>query len=123
MGDIYKIAIKLLVWLSDADEYSELGVRTTVAIASAGASFESRRSWKGSRIDVPDFDALAAGMDRAFATLPDPKTTYNAMVALLRRLWYERVWVFQELCSAKAVDVQVGPTTCFGVMSSLLMMF
>lgn len=108
MAKIYETANDVIVWLGVADQHTELGVAATVDIASAGATLASRRSWHSERIDVPDINVLRGRLDQVFADL-HPAIAYEAMCSLFRRPWFTRVWVFQEICSAKHVKVQIGP--------------
>jgi hypothetical protein len=94
MGDIYRLAACVLVWLGPASADSSLAMQTI--------------SYLGSQVDV-DFnantsyaaaDAEEDGWYLSGVALPYPRTTWNAIASLLDRDWFKRVWIWQEILLA-----------------------
>lgn len=103
----------MIIWLGEADEQTDLGVRATDAIASTAASLESRRGWKQDRAFQIDWPTFNWRMTELNVSLPPLKVSYEAMSSIFRRPWFDRVWVFQELCMADNVEVVIGPYRLF----------
>ena len=83
MGGIYSGASEVCVWLGDAGDYSDLAL-----------SFVSRV------VNLDDFDRLVA----------DPRTPHEwtALSDLMKREWFSRRWVVQEIALAKSARLYCG---------------
>ncbi|KAF4535920.1 Heterokaryon incompatibility protein [Lasiodiplodia theobromae] len=89
MGDIYRCARRVIVWLGPESDTS-------------GAAFQLMRN----KPDVPDFDnATPQEIKRFWASFVPGLLSFCRLV---RRPWFKRVWCIQELALARAVDFQCG---------------
>ena len=84
MGDIYQRALKVLVWLGQAEDYSDLAMDL---IANMG------------HIDLNNIPEMIE--DR------DTRKAWDALLQLFRRPWWTRSWVLQEIAVALS-DPLVG---------------
>ncbi|KAK3339865.1 heterokaryon incompatibility protein-domain-containing protein, partial [Lasiosphaeria hispida] len=79
MANIYAKAGRVLVWLGEAAKDSDQAIE----------------------------DIRAAGSQERYEPSPD-KTRQEAIFSLLRRTWFERVWVLQEVAAARQVLIKCG---------------
>ncbi|KAH8748692.1 heterokaryon incompatibility protein-domain-containing protein [Hyaloscypha sp. PMI_1271] len=84
MDQIYGNATKVCIWLGESDEKSVKALKFIRTIV--------QRLW--------DFEELCNNKDLA----PD----WEALISLMRRKWFSRRWVLQEIALAKAGDVYCG---------------
>ena len=84
MGDIYRRALKVLVWLGQAEDYSDLAMDL---VANMG------------HIDLGNIPEVIE--DR------DTRKAWDALFQLFRRPWWTRSWVLQEIAVARS-DPLVG---------------
>jgi hypothetical protein len=99
MGDIYSLAERVIVWLGEGSEYSDLGfdamaeyLQISNAVCSAAA---------------PGTDSLAEGLAE-FLALPNMDNRLVGIVALYIRPWWRRMWTAQEIGLAREIEVQYG---------------
>jgi hypothetical protein len=106
MGDIYRNATQVDVWLGSESGDSEVAVNLvhsiTVDLVRAGP--EDRAHWGEHAHTVLPGSETA----RLFA---DPDELYPEIVALkrlCRRTWFTRLWIYQEFHLSKAAIVFIG---------------
>ena len=98
MGDIYQSARKVLIWLGPNSHDSALAIETLNSL--------------GRRI-VVDWDALSiqpkalADADWTNLNIPLPydENTWRSINAFLRRSWFKRLWVWQEVLLALRAEM------------------
>lgn len=86
LPDIFKYASRVIVWLGDEDESS----RSVV-------------DFVGKVRDLENFDALVKN--------DDTPQQWDSLVAFLRRPWFSRRWVFQEIILAREAIIYCGSQT------------
>lgn len=102
MGDLYKAAHRVVVWLGAASEDSALACS---ALAYLGAQMVVTKDNRGLR--HPE----AVEKDWCFARheLPYEELTWQAIHSLLARPWFERLWIWQEIVLAdERATIQCG---------------
>jgi hypothetical protein len=111
MGDIYSEALKVIAWLGPVNDNSGLAFALVRNIADRGTATDvvEARKWIESILS-----------DEAFHYL------WLAFVHLLKRTWWRRTWVLQELSQGKDLEVWCGTAQldwlifdgAFGVLTS-----
>jgi hypothetical protein len=109
MGNIYKNATQVDVWLGPESEDSEVavGLVHSITVDSVRAGPKERAQWGEDTLTVLPGSETA----RLFA---DPDELYPKIVAfkrLCRRPWFTRVWIYQEFHLSKAAVAFVGRRT------------
>ncbi|KAF4627488.1 hypothetical protein G7Y89_g10667 [Cudoniella acicularis] len=96
MREIYAQAAKVVIWLGEpADAKWAIYLLNELRFLKLAAGPEKCMRW----------------VDRQRSVILDSEITaakWRAFLELLNHPWFERVWVIQELASAKAVDVSYG---------------
>ena len=102
MDTIYRRSRRIVVWLGLKDSSSDLALSTLTYI---GAQIEwTQENW---RIRSPDAEQVDWYKSRY--ALPYDQGTFDAILQLLRRPWFDRLWVMQEIqLSNKFAIVQCG---------------
>jgi Heterokaryon incompatibility protein (HET) len=96
MRDIYAKAEKVVVWLGEpADAKSAMFLLTELRFLKWATHPEEWARWLDMQRSVILESNLAA-------------TKWKAFLELLNHPWFERVWVIQELASARSVDIIYG---------------
>ncbi|PWY96151.1 HET-domain-containing protein [Aspergillus sclerotioniger CBS 115572] len=85
MAEIYSKASRVIVWLGDAQDNGDQALEE-IRLAAAGALTEPALS----------------------------KSAEQAILALLQRPWFERIWVLQEVAAARNILVRCGCTEIDG---------
>ncbi|OCK73148.1 HET-domain-containing protein [Lepidopterella palustris CBS 459.81] len=88
MAEIYAKALRVVVWLGNADNCSDQALEV---IRLAGER--------------------SAGLSIAEAA---PKSTPESVLQLLKRPWFRRIWVLQEMAAAQHVQIMCGSTKIDG---------
>ncbi|KAK3343623.1 heterokaryon incompatibility protein-domain-containing protein, partial [Lasiosphaeria hispida] len=72
--------------------------------------------WLGEAADGSDqaLEAIRAAADEQPANFPVDKTNWGAILTLLDRGWFERIWVLQEVAAARHVLIKCGPAEIDG---------
>jgi hypothetical protein len=101
MGEIYSKAASTRVWLGEARRSTGTAFSTIERLASTvdvpAKDLNSREWWAQSR-------------ENGVFDLSDAER--EALNSLIRRGWFDRTWILQEVALAQAVVVQCGQYTC-----------
>ncbi|KAG7112547.1 Heterokaryon incompatibility protein 6 like [Verticillium longisporum] len=93
-ASVYKEAVRVMIWLGLSSHDSALAIH---ALSNLGAQVIVRAdSWSCSAPDATEAD----WHDRN-VLLPYDKATWLAIDSLLKRAWFSRIWIVQELHLAK----------------------
>ncbi|XXH05964.1 hypothetical protein Hte_012407 [Hypoxylon texense] len=104
MKDIYSKASRVLIWLGEERDESDRGIAAALHIAYTCRQYIS----DGGSLDKMSFnDELARKLFGKF-TDPSEFSRLSAFAKLVRRLWFTRVWVVQELALATEATVYCG---------------
>ncbi|KAF2720235.1 HET-domain-containing protein [Polychaeton citri CBS 116435] len=90
MGNIYRLAREVIVWLGPEQDNSKLAIST---LTHLGCQLE--RLEDGDRTNPPDCDQPT--WSRPSVVLPYDDVTWEAVASLLRRQWFRRLWTWQEV--------------------------
>ncbi|KAI4864873.1 HET-domain-containing protein [Hypoxylon rubiginosum] len=104
MKDIYSKASRVLIWLGEERDESDRGITTALHIAHTCRQYIS----DGGSLENMSFnDELARKLFGKF-TDPSEFSRLSAFAKLVKRLWFTRVWVVQELALATEATVYCG---------------
>ncbi|KAI1735446.1 heterokaryon incompatibility protein-domain-containing protein [Xylaria scruposa] len=107
MKDIYSLARRTVIWLGEESENSTLALDTLRHFGTQVEIFATET-------EIRQGDCPGATMVEWFkpnCPLPYDEATWRSIEAILRRSWFERVWVLQEaLLSGPKAVVQCGRT-------------
>lgn len=92
MGDVYSLANRVVVWLGPREEKSNYALRLMETLASK-VDINWLTSTMKPSVQSKDEPEWA---DRDLP-LPYQREEYSAIYALIRRQWFERLWVRQEI--------------------------
>jgi hypothetical protein len=108
MGNIYRQASKVLVWLGGASKVEEEALRALPAVVTALDEAEpSLGLWNAHHNPSEKMDTIFTELG-----LPDPKSdAWPTIYGLFRRSWFQRLWVLQEIALAKRIEVLCGSVT------------
>jgi hypothetical protein len=90
MGQIYRLAQKVGVWIGPEREDSDLAMSTLEHLGMQ-VEITNKGSW---RVIAPA--CLKPTWSRTAIPLPYDSDTWNSIAALLERPWFKRLWVWQE---------------------------
>lgn len=97
MKNIFPMASKVLVWLGEADEKTDLAIKVIDIWANFNRQYRS------------DSDATRfSKFEERFAFKPDYRDTLEAVAALTFRPWFDRCWTFQEIILSRQAELNVG---------------
>jgi Heterokaryon incompatibility protein (HET) len=107
MGDIYKRAHRVVVWLGPEADDSAYAMKL---ISEIGAKVDV--DWEGTRAVKPSLLAASEPhwADR-FIPLPYQEREYSAIDNLIHRSWFERLWIRQEIAFSKPNAIVVCGTS------------
>jgi hypothetical protein len=109
MGDIYRNATQVDVWLGPGSVDSEVAVNLvhsiTVDLVRAGP--EERAQWGEDAYTVLPGSETA----RLFADSHELYPKFSALTRLCRRRWFTRLWIYQEFHLSRAAIAFVGRRT------------
>jgi hypothetical protein len=109
MRDIYEQASGVLVWLGEKSENSMLAV-DLIQITSRVLQTASDKSMLPSGTIDP-FSDHEQVVRRIADKLPGSRSPeWNAVWELIKRPWFSRVWIIQELALASRAEVHSGPS-------------
>ena len=87
MADIYKLAMRVHVWLGPADSHIKQTLRTLEHLAA-----QVEVNFTNNELKV------VSGADRRFlSNLPYPEAEWNSIGWILQKPWFGRLWVWQEV--------------------------
>ncbi|KAH8598663.1 heterokaryon incompatibility protein-domain-containing protein [Bisporella sp. PMI_857] len=89
VGDIFKLAERVIVWVGPSTEDSQLAMQTLDYLGRQVVSTTDRRR-------APAPDAVKKTWFESSVQLPFGDSTWKAISNLLQRSWFERLWVVQE---------------------------
>src|ERR1700722_707916 len=120
MGNIYKGAEEVLIWLGPSDE-------TIVALMESITWVNDRAIGAKTTGSKEDWTSLCRRLmkERFWSpTLDAHSSQSQALQQILRRPWFKRVWILQEVANAKSAKILCGSTACsartFALMPSLM---
>ncbi|KAI1455893.1 HET-domain-containing protein [Annulohypoxylon moriforme] len=104
MKDIYSKAKEVLIWLGEEGEDSNTGIAAASDIAQACRQYLS----DGGLLDTISFNEES--VQRLFGKFRDKSefSRLEAFAKIIKRLWFTRVWVVQELALATRATVYCG---------------
>ncbi|KAJ4369045.1 hypothetical protein N0V83_006127 [Neocucurbitaria cava] len=101
MGDIYRQASEVIIWLDKDDPvFTKNGIRE--AIAAADVSKEQNNEHEKS------FMSVKSNLD-IFTHQFDFDSVVQAVGTLISRSWWRRLWVLQELVLSQQAHIRCGP--------------
>lgn len=115
MKDVYKSAMRVLIWLGNAADDSDMAMDNAVELTE-------KLTTVGEHIDR-DY-LISYGLE------PKDHPIWGALGHLYQRTWFERLWVVQEavlaealvvLCGAKWIDWQIFPTLATALLQCSLL--
>lgn len=100
MRDIYRQAEKVDIWLGEATEDSELAIDWMTNTHAAILELTSGGFFQGSedirKMRARDIREMRARYRETYKTYRPSRPEWNAIMSLIDRPWFERVWVIQE---------------------------
>jgi hypothetical protein len=96
MGDIYRLAKCVLVWLGPASADSSLAVKT---LSYLGSQVRLELGWN---TNYAADGAEEPTWIKHEVALPYSRATWNAIASFLDRQWFKRVWIWQEILLANS---------------------
>lgn len=120
MGNIYKGAEEVLIWLGPSNDSIITLMEFITWVhekATSAKTIGTNEDWSGL--------CRRLMTERFWSPGPDTHSrSGQVLLELLRRPWFERVWILQEVANAKSAKVMCGSTACssrtFAVMPSLM---
>ena len=109
MGNIYKSAVEVIAWTGPAARGSTLQLRALRRLGPKLGVFYGAEQTISSSLDNV---TSAMGKARLYMTM---MCFILALRALLRRPYWKRLWVCQEVLLAKKIRVFCGPSQCDGM--------
>ncbi|KAK0708678.1 heterokaryon incompatibility protein-domain-containing protein, partial [Lasiosphaeris hirsuta] len=100
MGDIFKLATRVVVWLGPEDDTSNTACELLAAVSEEGASSGQPCTVK----PKPGSKSTAEQLHRSNWYLFDSCQS-EAVYALLHRPWFKRVWILQEIGLASPTTI------------------
>ncbi|KHJ31961.1 putative heterokaryon incompatibility protein [Erysiphe necator] len=97
MKSIFPMASKVLVWLGEADEKTELAIKAIDKWATFNRQYRCNS-------DATRFSKF----EERFAFKPGYRDTLEAVGALTYRPWFDRCWTFQEIILSTQAELNVG---------------
>jgi hypothetical protein len=116
MHEIYSMSMQTLIWLGDADNESNIAMDFAIHIRSVLARVEhldmnsSKGGVRNNRLRGLLRGELAFTLQEAEDT--EFRTLRLATRTLLRRPWFRRVWVLQEVSRSSSVVAILGSKAC-----------
>ncbi|KAK7701641.1 hypothetical protein SLS64_010089 [Diaporthe eres] len=115
MGDVFRAAQSVTVWLGPEDQYTAdalaaiESISPLMALTASNSSSEAKRAWDN--ISYTDFFDDSWYSRISEATGLQGSVTHRqwlGLLALLSRPWFQRAWVVQELALARQATVVCG---------------
>ncbi|OJD33896.1 het domain protein [Diplodia corticola] len=104
MGTIYRSARKVIVWLGEGDDGPAQLSNIRPGLRLAGQILEKLREDPGLKFDwSTSFGSAGAGFLPRAGNKP-----WQALAAILRRPWFGRMWVIQEVVLSSSIEVYCG---------------
>ncbi|PVH80079.1 hypothetical protein DL98DRAFT_572177 [Cadophora sp. DSE1049] len=105
MGALYSNAKDVVVWLGPSSDDSTLALKTLARLGEGVVFYpaENRVTY-----EIEQFEAWAETLQFDEQALRAESLSWVAIGSLLRREWFERLWVFQEIALASSAVVVVG---------------
>ena len=105
MKGIYEQAERVLVWLGEANQETDFAMDMMIELQEHLTMVQG--SWRNTLRAWTDFDQHMSG--HAGGLPPEIIAARRAgMAQLLRRSWFTRVWVLQEIASARVASIVCG---------------
>jgi Heterokaryon incompatibility protein (HET) len=102
MFDIYSAAQSVVVWLGEEDEDTSLALEILPSVAAIPDD-------RIGRFDNLDLDFMDPIFEEYIS--PHSPTHWRALTMLMRKHWFNRVWIIQEFLAAKEVLILCGSFT------------
>lgn len=104
MRQIYEKAKRVVIWLGEEAENSELGLGL---IPKLHKVYQKREVSGDKRVFLHLQDA---GMQAIYDLPSREGVAIPALLRILKRPWFERGWIIQEVAVAMSIQVQCGPS-------------
>ena len=105
MQEIYSGAQEVIVWLGPADSTIKLAISF---IHDLCEHFSEHKIFFGDDVNLKDYTLTSLGHALEKVTTNLYQQKWCAVVEMLLKPWWTRVWVIQELASARRVILQCG---------------
>lgn len=99
MRDIYKQAEKVIIWLGELQDTDETAIQGLALVNAPWATYDG----------IPLFQGMDPALYDTWLAENLPNETLVAISAFLRRPWFQRIWIVQELLSARVFELWLGP--------------
>ncbi|KAK4448416.1 heterokaryon incompatibility protein-domain-containing protein [Podospora aff. communis PSN243] len=99
MGDIYRCASSVIVWLGREDGYTATAIHFIERLSDAFVAH-------GEKQEVL-LEKLRSG------EVQNSETDWDALQYLFTRTWFQRAWIVQEVALARELGVVLGQQACF----------
>ena len=96
MADIYRSASKVIIWLGPAGDNSDIAMKTLSSISS-----RINVQWATHAIEVIDTNEMSSDLVSFTKGMDLDEETWKALVHLLNRAWFFRLWIWQEVFLAQ----------------------
>jgi Heterokaryon incompatibility protein (HET) len=107
MATIYSMAQRVIVWLGEEENNSTLALQTL-----DGLSTKIEVSYLGRTMKPASRDASGSHCADLGTVLPFSERAWSSINDLLHRAWFERLWIWQEICLAnRDAIIHCGITT------------
>lgn len=114
MSEIYSTAKDIFVWLGVEDKSALLAIKTLRVMNSMP---QEAREWTwtaNAHLNLPqeedkDFDETEEAYSIRQSWISDSLPGFEALLVLLDRAWFQRVWIMQEITMANRVTLKCGP--------------
>jgi Heterokaryon incompatibility protein (HET) len=102
MERIYSVAQKVVIWLGEGNEASDLGMESVTLLLQMATS-----RTMNTKTTEEGFAAITSSVSSLLA-LPDFESRLSGLVELFGRPWWFRVWTLQEITPAKNAVLHCG---------------
>ncbi|KAJ8118304.1 hypothetical protein OPT61_g689 [Boeremia exigua] len=107
MQTIYSEAACVIVWLGEAEATDTRALELLKMINAPWATF----THPSHQVEIPLFTGQDTASHDALVAAQVPDAWFDALAAFLMRPWFSRIWIVQEIVSAKNFTIWCGPDT------------
>ncbi|KAJ8060060.1 hypothetical protein OCU04_011669 [Sclerotinia nivalis] len=126
MAKIYSKACRVIIWLGEAADDSDRALKEIVIAAEKynlanfsdeqfiNSSDEQFTNSLDEELAIFLNEEFTDSSNEEFKYTSDKTTNQKAILALLRRPWFQRIWVLQEAAAARNILIRCGPAEMDG---------